>query len=558
MTDVQEVGAASLKDGSQNVGHLARLGAHGKWRSNVQRDFLRMAKRDSQWLKCLNVYEFDLQRYRDNALGLRTFKCSLALPHDTFATMAELDEEAFKRVFIGDADLKHFWHRVQNEDWFQRHPFRDAVLDAPHKAVPCRLHGDDADVNKNYNFLALNYSSVVVLAEETAVHKVGIGLLPLKNLAPDSLEQWYEPVVHSMWAAAEGKFPDVDHEGKPWTDLKRRARAGDPFRHGYRLIWIETVGDWKWLKESHQLPQHYGKEEICHMCCACKSGPLRFTDMSDDPAYELPENQRTQPAFVDAHGGRLPALCRLPGWGVTDSLRGDWQHECSLGVGQSAVGSALTELVDEGAFGEARGNWQVRTAILLKVAFKSYKTFVENHKLKESQPAFTVARLGLAQGQEHPPLFKAKAANTMVVIAWLADFLSRRSTLTSHTRWRSSLFWALAQTWSIMRRNGLWLDEASRHEFKVAGRTLLRSYGLLSAEAAARGSRKWPSKPKNHAMRHSIRHAWKTGRNPASHYCYKDEDYVGIKKKIVKKCHPSSVCRQGLMREQLHWSKLFG
>ena len=315
-----------------------------------------MAKRDSQWLKCLNVYEFDLQRYRDNALGLRTFKCSLALPHDTFATMAELHEEAFKRVFIGDADLKHFWHRVQNEDWFQRHPFRDAVLDAPHKAVPCRLHGDDADVNKNYNFLALNYSSVVVLAEETAVHKVGIGLLPLKNLAPDSLEQWYEPVVHSMWAAAEGKFPDVDHEGKPWTDLKRRARAGDPFRHGYRLIWIETVGDWKWLKESHQLPQHYGKEEICHMCCACKSGPLRFTDMSDDPAYELPENQRTQPAFVDAHGGRLPALCRLPGWGVTDSLRGDWQHECSLGVGQSAVGSALTELVDGGL---RRSTWQL-------------------------------------------------------------------------------------------------------------------------------------------------------------------------------------------------------
>ena len=421
-------------------------------------------------------YEFGLQRFCDNAFGLQTFKCSLALPHETFATMAELDEHEFKRVFIGDADLGEFRHRVRNEAWLRRHPFRDDILQAPYKAIPCRLHGDDADVNRNYSFLALNYSSVVVLDAETSQHKIGIGILPLKHLAPHSLEQFYEPVVHSLWAAARGTFPDVDHEGKPWTDATRRARAGTHLEHGYRLVWVETVGDWKWLKESHDLPQHYGKQEICHKCRATKAGPLKFTDMSDDPLYELEEHQRTHQQFVDLHGGRLPALCRLPGWSVTDSLLGDWQHECSLGVGQLAVGSALAELVDGGAFGEAQGTWQVRTTILLKVAYRRYKKFVERHSIRQSQPAFTVPRLGLAQGKSHEPQFKAKAANTMVVIAWLSDLLSSRAALTKHDRWRCSLFWGLAQTWYIMKSNGLWFDEISRADFRFAGRELLRSY----------------------------------------------------------------------------------
>ena len=113
--------------------------------------------------------------------------------------------------------------------------------------------------------------------------------------------------------------------------------------------------------------------------------------------------------------------------------------------------------------------------------------------------------------------------------------------------------WALAASWRMIRENGIWLDQEDRPAFARMGSALRRSNTLLSVESKRLGVKRWQLKPKHHALHHSFTYATRTGRNPGSHYTFKDEDYVGKKKLAAQRCTNTAESAV-IEREQYHWA----
>ena len=487
-------------------------------------------------------------------LGVRNLNIAMALPVESFGLMAEANWQVFHDTYIVDEkELLRFWDMVADEPWFVSHPFRSQILACPSKAIPVRLHGDDASMTRLHSFLSVNFCSCISVGVSTQDCKIGIGVLPLRDIMHNTTEEFYAPIVHSFWSAAAGMYPETDHLGEEWPPGPRRDRAGHPLPRGMRLVWVETVGDWKWKKEAHDLKHNYSAEQICSECKATKKGRLKFTDCTDTAPHHL--EVRTHDEYLASFPGEPPALSKLPGFHVVHSLRGDWMHEVCQGVGQSAAGNCLLELVEEGAFGvlPAGGPWKIRYNILLKSAYKDYRQWCKKLKIAQSQPSFNVSRLSLGEGLCHYPCLKGKAANSMWVIQWLNKITSSRPITTNHHRHRATLLWALAHSWRMIRDNGIWFDQPCRLAFGRVGKKLLRSNVLLSVRSKRLGVRRWQLKPKNHALQHSINFACRTGRNPGSHYTFKDEDFVGTKKKVATKCWKEAGSAV-IEREQYYWA----
>ena len=93
-----------------------------------------------------------------------------------------------------------------------------------------------------------------------------------------------------------------------------------------------------------------------------------------------------------------------------------------LGIAQWACGSCLIEMADSGIFGfTAIGRWEQRLTLQLRTAWLAFKQFATHHALHHSQPVFTLGRVNRSQGQKDFATLKAKAANMIVIMFWLAS-----------------------------------------------------------------------------------------------------------------------------------------
>ena len=103
------------------------------------------------------------------------------------------------------------------------------------------------------------------------------------------------------------------------------------------------------------------------------------------------------------------------------------------------------ELVGEGRWGTYRGDWKVRTGIVLKHAYTAFCTWARDpeNNLQHSQQRFTPASLSVADGAEYVPALKGKAHNLMVVSKWLAS-ITHTDSSTTHARNRGRVMWAIA------------------------------------------------------------------------------------------------------------------
>ena len=66
----------------------------------------------------------------------------------------------------------------------------------------------------------------------------------------------------------------------------------------------------------------------------------------------------------------------------------------------------------------------------------------------------------------------------------------------------------------------------------IATQAALFSNHALSAEMVASGVWRSPQKPKHHATDHCLRLAATSELNPAWHWCFADEDFIGKMKKL--------------------------
>ena len=67
---------------------IAVIGCDGKHPQNCERDFHRLVRAEEPMLKALPVVAVDLLELRpESRLGVRSRKCHIHLPHDTFRLM---------------------------------------------------------------------------------------------------------------------------------------------------------------------------------------------------------------------------------------------------------------------------------------------------------------------------------------------------------------------------------------------------------------------------------------------------------------------------------------
>ena len=557
-----------LDSGSASL--LSHIGCAGQHKQNFERDIHRRVRQTSPLLKALDLYEFNVPVLKDGGLGVDQRPCALLLPSDIFSAFYKLDKALFRKTFVGSEDaLRRYWSAFRQLSHFERHPFKDAIIQSPEKCIPAQFWGDDSDLSKTQSFQACTIASAVV-RESVLTCKLLIGVLALENTYADSLDQWYSAIVWDFWNAGRGVHAARDHKGMPFPAKSKRAQQVDSLDEGklladgYRLIFTEALGDWKFKRDAWRFHRHYGKSgAMCMECNATVRGPQRYTNFTD-----CPWTASTHEDYLASFGGaQVPALATLPGYDVVESSMGDLMHEGALGVAQTTIGSAMVELLLENWWqAPAGGEWRVRATVQLRTAYRDYKDFCRTNGIEQSQPKFTLGRLNITTSLvNNEPLFKAKAANTMVVLRWLSTVCNEavraigtrphrlRWQSPQHTRDRATAIWALADTWHTVRQAEEWMAEEDSQRMLDSASIFLRKSIVLAADSQAAQNKRWPCKPKLHAFYHTVSRAFRTRRNPCTHYCFPYESHIGTIKKIVKRCHKRTVSKRCLQRNVLRW-----
>ena len=260
---------------------IASLGAGGLHMQNAERDMHRTCRR------FLNV---DYQLYhvktylRRPGTGLDEVEWPILLPHEVFAflfciflisffyfclhevfaLLKKANPQAFKKVFAVEK-LQVWWQNIIREqpEWFLRHPLKDFVESLANKslAVPMRLFGDETGVRKSRNVAEVHVSSPVTVDLPSLLCKIPVYIVPLHLVVKELTEPMLQrALVWSFEALASGYHPYLDHEGNPFPPTSARGKlAGQPLTEDLsRGIYVDTVSDWKWIKEAHFLEHSYG------------------------------------------------------------------------------------------------------------------------------------------------------------------------------------------------------------------------------------------------------------------------------------------------------------
>ena len=330
-------------------------------------------------------------------------------------------------------------------------------------------------------------------------------------------------------AMRTGRYPAHDHLGAPWVDGTKRARqAGHFFAAGLRFVYAQSISDMKWEKEVYEFEAHFNREDVCHLCKATKSaGPCCYTHFDDDAGWL--HQPRTHDEFLAGPGSGNP-LCHIVGWHLSTVLP-DMMHILGLGILQVAVGSTLRELCASNYWGAAHvvGGWKVRFDLQLKLAYTDFIAYCST----TSQAPFTVNMLSMKNLSSFP-LFKGKAANTMVVSCWLARICKEIAdrTNTEHDIARATMWWGFMQSIALCKESGQFLSDDTADKLMECRECALLGFNHLALEAERTGAALWPVRPKLHRYDHMIRSAAQSKLNPAFYWCFVDEDMNGKLKRL--------------------------
>ena len=512
---------ALIADGVNNpsVSEAAQI-----WKA---REFDAFTRRMVPFLKKVEPYCFEIPLDNSRGLGSANRTQEMALPHEMFALLHKNYPIHFHKVFATD-NLREWWGHISAERR-ERHPYFDPGRMAT--TVPLRLYGDDIAVAKTVHCLVILWTSAVAFRLPADEAYIPVSSTKLEDTDQRTTEVVYKVVRWSLEILCKGKWPASDHLGRPWPQGSQRARlgaVGADLAGEFRAIIWEICVDWKWLAESigfKEQRRYLSCREICHKCGAATTGRLSYRGLQ----YSAPcftELQSTQ-SFLQAVDSELS---KLPGFDVQDTALFDWMHCSPLGIELRANGSALAELILAGRWGQYRGPWKVRIGIALKRAWGDFQRYCSDNGLKNTQPQFTAATLGMADGPNGLPELKAKARNCMKVTQWLASVV-RDDAADAHSRNRSRVLWALASLNDTFLTAGYWLSDDEAATVDHCSRILFGAWARLRAEAA--GTKYWGCIPKHHASMHLLADVVSTRRNPASYWCFSGEHMMGVSRRSL-------------------------
>ena len=112
----------------------------------------------------------------------------------------------------------------------------------------------------------------------------------------------------------------------------------------------------------------------------------------------------------------------------------------------------------------------------------------------------------------------------------------------------------LAEFYDVMSSPDYCLSAADRRKLEICINGISRSYRFLQNEAIAADRNRWHEVNKHHTMQHILQHAQFS--NPRFSWCYPDEDFMRIVKKIAERCMSATPAFQIVPKLVQKW--LFG
>ena len=254
--------------GARGVDDLAKL----KGKTNVSRDLLRKAFRNSKWP---TVYEtgipFSDYSTRKNFIG----KLSFLLPHEIIHSLLKVNSVDFFRglqgpeLSRGRPDLLECMHRVQ----------REYSLDEPPLMLGLWIDGVPFNSDRSQSLECVTLS--ICGLKDWRMPLVCFPQ-PFKR-KQETFEAIFEVLLWSFRCLILDSLPCNRHDGGPWqpSDAYRTklCRKGDGI--GTTAVLAELRGDWSMLKEVLHVPS-WNSYRICWQCQCTKD---MVKDVSRDAAW---------------------------------------------------------------------------------------------------------------------------------------------------------------------------------------------------------------------------------------------------------------------------------
>ena len=121
--------------------------------------------------------------------------------------------------------------------------------------------------------MVLQFCSIMACRLPTWESRCLMYAIPVDLIVGSTLDPLHDALAWSFSILATGVMPSTSHLGIPFPPHSRRAAlSGQRVCGPYSLIFCQTLGDLKWVKEEFKLKQHYGTNDCCWRCTASATG----------------------------------------------------------------------------------------------------------------------------------------------------------------------------------------------------------------------------------------------------------------------------------------------
>ena len=302
---VQQLSHCAVLDGASHpeILQLAALGAFGSSPANCTRDLKRMFLREQQmWPPLPLVVKVQCRDTKAMAPNiLHHEECHMLLPHEVLSALFHKRPEDAEAL-LGLPSVAAFWHNVAPEEPRLRakggHPLTTWQPGWESSTIPLWMHGDGVEFQDRDSLLVFSFGSLMTTTSSQDASFFIVGFpksvtSKSRNPDQDTWQKLFEIMAWSFKACLEGRHPQTDYQGRPFSAGSEAARVAGQLLTpaGHRFVLWSLLGDLEYFCNVLKMP-HWNTDEFCWLCNCSKSDQTRhYTDVRDHPGWQLKSPQ---------------------------------------------------------------------------------------------------------------------------------------------------------------------------------------------------------------------------------------------------------------------------
>ena len=510
----------ALKQGAGGMEKTAKAGSWGKHPQHIHRSLMALCGQPA------GAPEFSWYEI-PTAAGPRFHP--FMLPHHWFSSLYHKSPERFESTIKGgdDAACLAFWTLMADTPFVQRHPH--LAYEHQARAIPIGLYGDAGSFSHQESLYVFTWNSLLGVGQTMAKRYLAT-CIRKGDVVAGTFDTIFRILAWSCNALLSGITPEVDWKQAPLVD------GGRYLADGYRACLTQVRGDWEFYCSIFAFPRWNEAVNLCWLCEASSSGPLRFSNFADNAPWRA--TRHTHESYVAkrlANGQALPALFEHAVGFRLECVMINLLHCCDQGFALHLIGNIFHECISRGVFcaGGKQANLEALDAALLKW----YKREKVESRIKGK---LTMERVRSSNGW---PKLKCKAAAARHVAPFALE-LARQHL----DRRMIAMCQLLCEFFVLINAQGMFLDNDAKDRLPKLGRALCGLYAKQSTAAFDTGIKTWKMTPKVHIFLHVCEWQGPSVGNPRFYWTYADEDLVGVMIEVAQSCHWTTMAPTAMVK----------